>query len=45
MLWHRPAAAVPIRPLAWEFPYSAGAAVKRKQTKKEIDGKGKALVA
>ena len=22
LLWHRPAAAVPIRPLVWEFPYA-----------------------
>ena len=25
-LWHRPVAAAPIRPLAWEPPYAAGAA-------------------
>ena len=29
-LWHRPAAAVPIRPLAWEFPYAMGAVQKKK---------------
>ena len=23
-LWRRPAAAAPIRPLAWELPYAAG---------------------
>ena len=23
-LWHRPAAVAPIRPLAWECPYSMG---------------------
>ena len=23
-LWHRPTAAVPVRPLAWEPPYAAG---------------------
>ena len=28
-LWHRPAATAPIRPLAWEHTYSAGAALKR----------------
>jgi len=28
-LWHRPAAVVPIRPLAWEPPYAAGAALKK----------------
>jgi len=25
-LWHRPAVVAPIRPLAWEPPYAAGAA-------------------
>ena len=29
-LWHRPAATVPIRPLAWESPYAMGAALKSK---------------
>ena len=33
-LWCRPAAAVPIRPLAWELPYATGVAVKRKLKKK-----------
>ena len=36
LLWLRrgPAATAPIRPLAWESPYAAGAALKRqKQTK------------
>ena len=28
-LWCRPAAAVPIRPLAWELPYALAAALKR----------------
>ena len=34
-LWRRPAAVVPIRPLAWEPPYAADAALKNKnkQTK------------
>ena len=27
-LWCRPAAAAPIRPLAWELPYAAGAVLK-----------------
>ena len=27
-LWYRPAAAAPIRPLAWERPYASGAALK-----------------
>ena len=29
--WHRPAAATPIPPLAWETPYATGAAIKRKK--------------
>ena len=29
LLWRRPAATAPIRPLAWEPPYAAGAALKR----------------
>ena len=33
-LWHRLAAAARIRPLAWELPYAAGAALK---SKKEIN--------
>ena len=28
-LWCRPAAVAPIRPLAWEFPYATGMALKR----------------
>ena len=34
-LWYRPVAVVPIRSLAWEPPYAAGAALKRQKTKKE----------
>ena len=34
-LWRRPAAVAPIRPLAWEPPYAAGAALKRPKTKKK----------
>ena len=30
-LWWRPAATVPIRPLAWEPPYAEGAALKRQK--------------
>ena len=33
-LWHRLAATAPIRPLAWEPPYAAGAALKRQKTKR-----------
>ena len=32
-LWCRPAAMAPIRPLAWEPPYAAGAALKRQKKK------------
>ena len=42
-LWHRPVATVPIRHLAWEPPYAAGAAqemAKRpKKTKNEAEGR------
>ena len=30
-LWHRLAPVAPIRPLAWELSYAAGAAVKREK--------------
>ena len=30
-LWSRPATVAPIRPLAWEPPYAAGAALKRQK--------------
>ena len=33
-LWHRPAAAVPLLPLAWEPPYAAGKALKRKKKRR-----------
>ena len=32
-LWPRPVAAAPIRPLAWDPPYAAGAALKRQKNK------------
>ena len=32
-LWCRPAAIVPIQPLAWEHPYAAGAAPQKKAKK------------
>ena len=37
LLWlcHGPAAAAPIRPLAWELPYSVGAALKITHTHKD----------
>ena len=39
LLWLWLAAAVPIQPLAWEFPYAAGAAVKKRKEKKKINTK------
>ena len=33
-LWRREAATALIRPLAWESPYAAGAALKRQKDKK-----------
>jgi len=35
-LWHRLAATTPIRPLAWEPPYAAGAALEKAKKKKKI---------
>ena len=32
-LWHRPAAAAPIRPLAWEPSYAVSVAIKKKKKK------------
>ena len=34
-LWHRPAAAAPIGPLAWEPPYAVSVALKRQKKKKK----------
>ena len=34
-LWCRPAATAPMRPLAWEPPYAAGAALEKKRKKKK----------
>ena len=36
-LWHRPTAAAPIQPLAWEPPYVTGVALKSKEKKKKPD--------
>ena len=38
LLWlrHRPAAAAPIQPLAWELPYAMGKALKSKKKKKQF---------
>ena len=33
-LWHRPEAATPIRPLAWEPPYAAGVALEKARKNK-----------
>ena len=40
-LWHRPVAAAPIRPLAWELPYAMGVALEKAkgQKKKQISRK------
>ena len=37
-LWHRPVATAPIRPLSWEPPYAAGAALgkAKRQKKKKV---------
>ena len=35
LLWHRPAAAAPIRPLVWELPYAVGVALKSEEKKKK----------
>ena len=35
-LWCRPAAAAPIRPLAWEPHYATSAALKKRQKKKRL---------
>ena len=36
-LWHKPAVVAPIRPLAWQFLYAAGADLKRQKDKKSKD--------
>ena len=43
-LWCRPAATAPIRPVAWEPPYDAGAALKGQETKKKKKKKKKKLL-
>ena len=42
-LWHRLAAAAPIRPLSWELPYATGTALKKKKKKKIEQDKGKEM--
>ena len=34
-LWCRPAAVVPVQPLAWELPHAVGVALKSKRKKKK----------
>ena len=42
-LWYRLEATVPIRPLAWELPYAASAALKSKKKKKRKKRKEKEI--
>ena len=42
-LWCRLVAAALIRPLAWELPYAAGAALKRQKEEEEIDDLNKPI--
>ena len=44
-LWCRPMATAPIRPLAWEPPYAAGAAQEMAKKKKKKDKTKKGIVA
>ena len=37
--WHRPVAAAPVKPLAWELPCAAGAALKKKIQKNKNKNK------
>ena len=43
-LWHRPAAAALIQPLAWELPYATGTAQKKTTTKKALLRKTKSSI-
>ena len=36
--WCRPAATIPIRPLAWELPHAVGASLKSQKKKKSMLG-------
>ena len=40
LLWLWPAAVAPIRPLAWEHPYTAGVTLKRQKEKKKKENWG-----
>ena len=47
LLWHRPAATTPIRPLSWEAPHATDAApekTKKKKKKKEFEKLFKSLI-
>ena len=41
LLWHKPAAAALIRPLVWESPYAANAALKKTKEKNNSNHKNK----
>ena len=41
-LWHRPAAAALICPLAWELPHAVGVAVKKPEQEQKIENKYRA---
>ena len=43
-LWRRPVATALIRPLAWEPPYAAGAALKSKKKRKVCQAAGVPIV-
>ena len=43
-LWWRPAAAAPIRPLAWEPPYAAGVALEKAKRQTNNNNKKLALL-
>jgi len=42
-LWCRPAAAAPIRPLAWEFPYATGMALSKRHVAEKKKKKKKGI--
>ena len=44
LLWHRLAAVIPIRPLAWEPPYDTGVALKRKKKRMFLMKQQKLLI-
>ena len=43
-LWFRPAAVALIRPLAWEPPYAASEALKKRQKEKEKKKKNASII-